>query len=356
MRQTLLSLAALLAANFAPAGAAAQDANFAGRTLQLVIASEPGGGTDLVARDLGAMLTRYLPGKPDVAYRNIGGGGGIKALNYFAASAKPDGRWLLASSATSIDPQAMRSASVKFDPRKFIMFGGLTQPGSALLVRKDAMARMNDKNAEPIIFGDRTGVGNSGQMAVWGPAFLGWNLRWVVGYAGAGGMNLALMRGEIHALSIGTMQQLKPLLESGDYVVPWQTGVFKGGKFIPHPAMPPAPVLSDVIKPKLTGIALEAYEDWEALVQIGKWYALPEGTPAPIVAAYRAAWGKAIEDPAFDAGVKLKFSETYTTVDGDEMAKTIARVAATTDESLEFANQLRINVGVPLATAKPAER
>lgn len=356
MRKSLLSLTTLLIASLTPTVIAAQDANFAGRILQLVIASEPGGGTDLVARDLGAMLTRYLPGKPEVAYRNIGGGGGIKALNYFAASAKPDGRWLLASSATSIDPQATRSAAVKFDPRKFIMFGGLTQPGSALLVRKDAMARLTDKNAEPIVFGDRTGVGNSGQMAVWGPAFLGWNLRWVVGYAGAGGMNLALMRGEIHALSIGTMQQLKPLLDSGDYVVPWQTGVFKGGKFIPHPAMPPAPVLSDVLKPQLSGLALEAYEDWEALVQIGKWYALPEGTPAPIVSAYRAAWDKAIADPDFDAGVKLKFSDYYTTVDGEEMAKTVARVAAITDASLEYVNQLRIKVGVPLATAKPAER
>ena len=234
------------------------------------------------------------------------------------------------------------------------MFGGLTQPGSALVVRKDAVARLADKSPPPVIFGDRTGVGVSGQMAVWGPEFLGWNLRWVVGYAGAGGMTLALMGGEIHALSTGTAQQLKPLLDSGDFVVPSQTGVFKGGKFIPHPAMPPAPVLSDVLKPRLTGIALEAYEDWEALVQIGKWYALPEGTPSPIVNAYRAAWDKAIADPAFDAAVKLKFSEHYTTVNGDEMAKTIARVAATTDESLEYTNQLRIKVGVPLATAKPA--
>lgn len=350
--------ALIAAASFvmAPTAAQAQDVSFAGRQLQVVIASEAGGGTDLVARDLGAMLTRYLPGAPDVVYRNIGGGGGIKALNYFATNTKPDGRWLVASSATSIEPQAMRAAGAKFDPRKFIMIGGLMQPGSALVMRKDAVARFSDKNQTPIVFGDRSGVGASGQMAVWGPAYLGWNLRWVVGYSGAGGMNLALMRGEIHALSVGTMQQLRPLIESGDFVVPWQTGVFQGGKFVPHPGMPPAPVVSEVLKPKLDGLALQAFEDWEAYVTIGKWYALPEGTPENIVAAYRAAWEKALGDAEFDKGVKLKFSDYYTTLSGDEMAKTVARVASTTDESIEFANQLRIKVGVPLAKAKPTER
>lgn len=327
----------------------AQEIDFTGKTIQMIVASEPGGGTDLIARDLGLMLNRHLRGRPDIIYRNIGGGGGVKALNYFASSAKPDGRWVLASGLTSIEPQALRSSATKYDPRSFVMIGGLPQPGSALLVRKDAIARLTDKSAAPVIMGDRSGVGGSGQMAVWGPAFLGWNMRWVVGYSGAGGMNLALMRGEIHALAIGTLQQLRPLIESGDYVTPAQTGLFQHDHFIPHPGMPPAPVFSDVIKPKLSGLALEAYEDWEAVIQVGKWYALPEGTPADLVAAYRAAWDKAIADPTFDAAVKLKYSEYYTTVSGDEMAKTIARIAATSDESLDYTNRLRIQVGIPLA-------
>jgi tripartite-type tricarboxylate transporter receptor subunit TctC len=327
----------------------AEEADFSGKTIQMIVASEPGGGTDLIARDLGTMLTHHLHGNPDVVYRNIGGGGGVKALNYFATSAKPDGRWVLASGLTSIEPQALRSSATKYDPRSFIMIGGLPQPGSALVVRKDAVARLTDKTASAVIMGDRSGVGGSGQMAVWGPAFLGWNMRWVVGYSGAGGMNLALMRGEIQALALGTMQQLRPLLDSGDYTVPMQTGMFQGGRFVPHPGMPPAPVFSDVIKPKLSGLALDAYEDWEALIQVGKWYALPEGTPADIVTAYRTAWDRTVADPRFDAAVKLKYSEFYTTVSGDEMAKTVARIAATTDESLDYTNQLRIQVGIPLA-------
>jgi tripartite-type tricarboxylate transporter receptor subunit TctC len=349
MRNGLLFLAALLIAGLvAPGSAAAADVSFKGKTLQMVIASEAGGGTDLVARDLGAMLNRYLPGGPDVVYRNVGGGGGVKALNYFATSAKPDGIWLVASSLTSIEPHALRSSATKYDPRKFIMIGGIPQPGSALLVRKDAIGRLTDKSAEPVIMGDRSGLGGSGQMGVWGPEFLGWNMRWVVGYSGAGGMNLALMRGEIHALAIGTIRQLGPLLDSGDYVVPAQTGVLRNGKLHPHPAMPPAPIFADLMKPKLSGLALQSYEDWEAVSQIGKWYALPEGTPAEIVAAYRAAWDKAAADPDFDNGVKQKFSEVYSTMSGDEMAATVARIASTTDESLDYIKQLRIKVGIPV--------
>src|SRR6185295_11800494 len=86
--------AALLAglAGFAFAvPAAAQDVSFAGKKIDMVIGSAPGGGTDLSSRLIGEFLGKYLPGRPVIIYRNIPGAQGIKALNFFATQVKADG-------------------------------------------------------------------------------------------------------------------------------------------------------------------------------------------------------------------------------------------------------------------------
>src|SRR3954466_1487978 len=62
---------------------AAQDVDFKGKTVTVIIPSAPGGGTDSIGRMIGRFLHDYLPGKPAVIFSNIPGSAGIKALNYF---------------------------------------------------------------------------------------------------------------------------------------------------------------------------------------------------------------------------------------------------------------------------------
>jgi tripartite-type tricarboxylate transporter receptor subunit TctC len=53
----------------------AQNASFAGKTIEWVIPFGVGGGSDVWARFNAPFLTKYLPGNPNVVVKNVPGGG-----------------------------------------------------------------------------------------------------------------------------------------------------------------------------------------------------------------------------------------------------------------------------------------
>src|ERR1700752_2328813 len=101
--RTAAILAGLAALVF-PHPPQAQDVSFAGKKIDMYIGSSPGGGTDLSSRLIGEFVVKYLPGKPAIVYRNIPGGQGVKALNYFATQVKPDGLGFAGGSQGHFDP------------------------------------------------------------------------------------------------------------------------------------------------------------------------------------------------------------------------------------------------------------
>ena len=64
--------------------------DFRGKRINVVIGSSPGGGTDGTSRLVGRYLQKYLPGRPQMIYRNMPAGHGVKANNYFYNEVKPD--------------------------------------------------------------------------------------------------------------------------------------------------------------------------------------------------------------------------------------------------------------------------
>ncbi len=329
------------------AGPAAAEFNLEGKTIQILVSSRAGGATDTMARLVGKALGRQLPGKPGVVFRNIPGGGGIKALNYFAGKVKPDGMTMLAGGGTAIRPSTLRKGTVRYDPAKFVMIGGLPAPGGVMAVRKDAYQRMINPSAKPVVMGGATGRRGSSQIAVWGPAYLGWNIRWVVGFSGTPAMMMALERGETQVSIPYASFLLDPMRKSGNYVFPAQVGTPKGGKFHPRPDFPKVPVLSDLVKPKLKGKALTAFAAWETMVQVGKWYALAPGTPDDIARIYQAAFGRAVKDKDFDTQAKKQYSPVYTVATGKEMAQTARELKNISNESLAILQKLQEKVGIP---------
>lgn len=82
-----------LAAAAAMASASAQTAEaYPSRPIRMVVPGPPGGPTDLMARDLAAKMSEYLP-QPIVILNQAGGGGMIAATN--VAKSAPDGYTVL---------------------------------------------------------------------------------------------------------------------------------------------------------------------------------------------------------------------------------------------------------------------
>jgi tripartite-type tricarboxylate transporter receptor subunit TctC len=93
-----LVLNCLVAAGLATASAAADGVSYQGRTISVIINSTAGGGTDITARMVGGLMTKYLPGQPQVVFRNMPGGGGVTAGNHFSSRVPADGLTILAGS------------------------------------------------------------------------------------------------------------------------------------------------------------------------------------------------------------------------------------------------------------------
>ena len=192
MRRNILTFilfavfAGLLSTSLAPLFAADQPF-YEGKTLRFLIASGPGGGTDTAGRLVARYLPKYLPGNPKVIIQNMGGGGGTIANNYFASEVKPDGLTIMQDSSSSVASFVRGGPSIKYDPRKFKVIGGVARPGSLLVIRNDARARFTNKSAKPVVVGDTDGIRNWIAMTVWGAEYLGWNLRWIYGYPGQPG-------------------------------------------------------------------------------------------------------------------------------------------------------------------------
>lgn len=342
-------VAAVAMAAFAASGAAAQEVSFRGKTISLIINSNPGGGTDAAARLTGNALAKYLPGNPTILYRNLPGGGGLKANNFFATQVPPDGLTLLSGSRTQISPAKLRGPQVKYDPSKYEFVGGDANLGTVMLIRKEALGRLTDPKAQPVVYGDIDGTRSGLLISLWAKEFLDWNLRWVIGYSGTPTMLMALQSGELHMAANQNAFTLRPLMRTGNFVGLAQLGALDdNGNRVRRDAFPDVPLLDELILPKLNDEQRTIYLSMQSDFAVNKWLALPPGTPKNVVAVYREAYMKSVKDPDFLAMAMKQMDEDFSPLSGEQMTKIVADLTATTDAHLEYVTQLRRKYNLPV--------
>jgi tripartite-type tricarboxylate transporter receptor subunit TctC len=320
----------------APANAA-EPPNFKGKTITMIIGYAPGGGTDLSGRLLASFLGRYLPGEPTIVVQNIPGADGMTSMNYFVQQTKPDGLTLTMGSGSQAEPTHYRKPLSRFDPTKFGFIGGIGRGGSAVMINKQAEARLAGQGA-PAIMGTTSGAPRSNmEMAAWGREFLGWNLKWVIGYRGTNDLFLALERGEIDMSATGNLVPLVKLMASGRFKLLVQSGLLKDGRLTTRSEFTDAPLISTLVAGRIADpIAARAFDYWMA-VHAGpeKWLALPPQAPEPIIAAYRDAFDKTILDPEFVERSR-KVADDFTPLGYRDVETWMQTLGATPDDAIAF--------------------
>jgi len=337
-----VSIGVALATALATYGQSAIAQDYAGKTINMVIASNAGGGTDRIGRLFGLYLEQYLPGRPNIVYRNFAAGGGkIRAANYLALQAKADGSTLMQTDSSVVLPSNVRRKVSKYDPRKFIPIGGFNAGGSVVFARKGTSARLT-KAGKPIIVGAISGSRSWQAMAVWGKEYLGWNLRWIPGYKGTRSLMKALRQGEIDMMATASSKRIDRLLKDGVIELIAQEGVGGSGKFMARGSYPNVPVFPKLLKEKnIPQIGWDGYDSWIGPSQVDKWLTLPPNTPKAHVAAYRAAFGKVVADKKFIKLLKKQFSKDAVIMSGEEIAGVINKVQGVSDDAIKFARSLR---------------
>jgi hypothetical protein len=341
----------LSATALAPTPALA-DVNFKGETIQLIINSRPGGGTDASARQIGSLLIEHLPGKPGVIFRNLPGGGGIKANNYFYAKAKPNGLTILSGSRTQVSPYKLRHRAAKYDPSKYRFIGGTGRIGTLIMINKKQTARLTDLKARPLAFGGIDGERSGSHAAVWGKEFLGWNVKFVLGYGGTPALLLAARRGEIDMVHHQTIFNLRPLLKDNQLAIAQLGTLNHSGKMVPRTSFPKIPVLGELLAPKMDAAAKKAYATWLEDQIVEKWMALPPKTSDAITKVYIAAYAAVMNNDKYQAIVKREFGDDFGWLPAPKMQGIVKRLVATTDQELAYFTKLRIKHGLAPAAGK----
>jgi tripartite-type tricarboxylate transporter receptor subunit TctC len=296
-----IAIAALAWSSATGIALAQGDISFAGKFVTLTVGFEAGSGPDIYGRILGQNLVRYLPGQPRLIVVNQLGAGGVVALNSWANKAEPNGLFVALGTLSQTDPDALIRTQAKYDPATFNTIGGLAGPSKGLFVNKDAVARLHDKSAKPVIMGTVGTTLRSGHYQVlWGVAFLGWNVKWVVGYTRTAELRQAMERGEIDMTSFGAAQDIDYLRSTGRFAVVSQSGTVEGGRAHPRPNLGDAPLIADLLKGKIKEpLAQKAYAYGEYVSQIGSWIALPPQTPDGIIGTYVGAFEATLQDAEY---------------------------------------------------------
>ncbi len=325
---------------------------YQGKTIEITVPSRAGGGTDTMARIISSFLPTYVPGKPSVVLRNVPGGAGVIGNNVFYVKGKPDGLHLMMNASSSVALQLRSRDIVKYDLTKYKHIGHINRGSNLLLIRKATLKRLYDPKAEPVVCGTKEGEETWLGMALWGKEVLGWNIRFIPGYAGTSDLELALRRGELDMFGTSNAFIINRLREEGLVTVITQGGIYKNKKYVRRPDFPDDPTFVEVLgKKKPDGLSWQAYMAWIGPEEVDKFLVAPRNTPKEYIAILTAAFEKITKDPKFDQLVKQMVSDFYGVGVGQETGDLLKEVLTAPLEALDYGRNLQVKYGL-VATKK----
>jgi tripartite-type tricarboxylate transporter receptor subunit TctC len=304
--------------------APAQQPNFEGKTIRMVVGFSAGGGFDAYARTIGRHMGRHLPGKPTFIVDNMPGAGSLIASNHVYNQAKPDGLTIGHFIGGVVIGQILGNPAAKFDAQKFEWLGAPAKLDAVCAVTKaTGVADLRDwMNAKTPVKLGATGPGSETyDVPRVLQAALGLPMQIVSGYKGTADIRLAIDSGEIGGTCWGwevMKVQWSKALESGE-ARPVIQAVPKA-----QPDLPKVPV----------AIELAKSDDARQLIKIGihdqsailRPFAMPPGTPKAIVKVMQEAFQQTMKDAQFLAEMK-QAKLGVDPVPGAEIEKIIAEVA-----------------------------
>ena len=305
------------------ASAHAQD--FRGKQIKFWIGGGAGGGLDLYSRAIGPFIEKALPGGPSIVMQNLGGNGqqAIQAMN---TSAPRDGSVFASVPPGPIQEPMMGSGVAAYDLRDFRWIGAPTRQNQVCFVLKSSPVRsLDDAKARDVTLAVTSPLGSQALVAGLVNSMLGTRLKPVSGYAGGGEVMLAIERGEVD----GTCSSTSQLRASRpQWVADKSLRVLVGTSEINDPDFADAPIFSSMLTKEADRQTLKFFQSTDSLLYP---LFLPPATPAPVVAAFRAAFSAAAASPDYRT-TAARLGQTIAPVNGEDIEATMRAMYATSPE------------------------
>ena len=262
---------------------------YQGKTLRLIVALSPGGGTDTYARLVARHWGNYISGKPNIIVENRPGGGGALAFSFLFSKAKRDGTVVGVASEGVPARRLLRLPGHTYQFEKMHLIAASS--GSTVhFARSDlGVTSMADlrKVKGKIIMGD-THKGSTIAITA-GLIFKMLNIdyRQVYGYGSYGEARLAVLKGEVNVSggdSFDYTSAIAPLEKKGEIKVLFQSGLIGDrGNIQRHASMPHIPTVDEAYREIFgkapSGKVWEAIKGMVSINTLGKSFWAPPKTP-----------------------------------------------------------------------------
>jgi tripartite-type tricarboxylate transporter receptor subunit TctC len=333
-RSIALPIAVAVAACFcATVSADAAPQPYVGKTIDITVSSDTGGGYDTYSRLLARHLAQHVPGNPTIVVQNMPGGGGIRATNYLYNVAPKDGSVIALIDRGMATAPLLYGAESKaqFEAVKFTWLGSVMQEsGMGVVSSRVPVHNLEEAKHTDLVFGSTGPEADTSMYARLTNELLGTHVRVINGYSGQPEIFQAIEKGELQGLFMsgwsgngrayvrdqmakGKMRLLVQMADEGD------------------PAHADTPTIRHLVtKPEdqqIVDLIL-------ARLSLGRPFVAPPGVPADRAELLRTAFRSAIDDPALRAEadrLKLAINPIF----GAEAQKVVERLYATPSAIVE---------------------
>ncbi len=304
---------------------------YKGKTVSIIVTSQPGGGYDVLSRLIARALPQHLPGSPSVVVQNMAGAGGIVGTNHLYNNAPRDGTALGAPQNNVPFEPLFGTKQANFDPTKFLWLGTPSVETAMLTIwHAVPVSSWQDAKTRELTVG-ASGVNSTpSYYARLLSETLGLKLKIIVGYQGQPAALVAMERGELDGYAsafYSAMKATRPdwMREPRKVKLLVQMGPEKEAE------IPDVPFLPELVSNEDDRRFVEAAC---APLAVGRPYMFPPGVPAERVAAMRKALTDTFRDKAFVEDAKRAGLDVSKTRSGEEVAALIERIYRDTPPAL----------------------
>ena len=334
MTRTAELLAAIASAAFIAGPAAAAD-YYAGKTIELVVGGDAGGGYDIYARAVARHLAGHIPGNPTIVVKNMPGAGSTRAGIYISTIAPKDGTSIGAlMPGAIIGPLLDDKPNLQFDPTK-VLYVGTADSGVRVCATygSSKIKTFEDAQKQKTVLGASSAGGATRDYAYMHNHTAGTKFEVVSGYKGTVDVALAMERGEVDGMCGWDWSSVKS--QKSDWVSEKKVNV------LVQVSLEPLEELTERGVPHIWKFVSKEDDRKVAELVVSQQvfqrsYIAPPQTPAEVLGILRTAFDATMKDPAFLADAeKMKIS--ITPLAGGKVQDLIGRLYSTPREFVERA-------------------
>jgi tripartite-type tricarboxylate transporter receptor subunit TctC len=281
----------------------AEPVSFAGKTIILYVGvGEGAGAVDLLPRALAPVLSRTLPGAPDVIVAQMPGAGGVTMANFVEVAAPDDGTAWGFPPRTLVLAPLLGQTQARFDPMALNWIGSPSVSPSVAIVwaASTAVVSLADAARETVIVGATSPDQDDSLLPRALNEVAGTKFKVINGYRSPGEIEIAMEKGEVQGL-VGTTFAALQSGRAAEWLRQGKARLIAQFGRSRDPALPDVPTAAETLSADAEGLALIDYI--LSANSMGYPAFVSSRVSSERVAAIREAYAKSVRDPEFVARI-----------------------------------------------------